>query len=178
MRAAADTYCAPLLAEVELLARDPATAEQILRALCFRLEQANDFGHLASRASDLAEALVELEAFDEAGEWTRLAERHAASDDVNAQLMWRPVRARVHASRGELEPAEALAREGVALADATDDLARRAKAQRDLCHVLVAAGRTGEAASAFERALALYERKGSLVRAAEIRAIREERVIA
>jgi DNA-binding SARP family transcriptional activator len=161
--AAAQTYCTAVRAEIELLAGDLEAAERILRALCAELERANDLSHLASRASDLAEALVELGSYDEADEWTHVAERHAALDDHNAQMMWRPIRARLHARRGDFVIAEQLAREAVKLAEASDDLNRRAKAQRDLGEVLHLAGDDDESRRAIERALDLYEKKGNLV---------------
>jgi class 3 adenylate cyclase/tetratricopeptide (TPR) repeat protein len=178
MRAAAETYCTPLLGEIELLAGDPAASERILRELCEQLERAKDFSHLASRASDLAEALVEQGLLEEADEWTHVAERHAATDDLNAQMMWRPVRARIHARRDEFGIAERLAREAVALADSTDDLNRRAKAQRDLGEVLRLAGNGSDAAFAFERALEIYEQKGNLVGVTQVRSLQEQLAIA
>jgi DNA-binding SARP family transcriptional activator/tetratricopeptide (TPR) repeat protein len=174
LRAATDTYCTPVLGEVELLAGNASLSARILRELCDRLDKAKDFSHLASRASDLAEALAEQGLFDEADVWTRVAETRAAIDDLKAQMMWRPIRARVHARRGELAIAEELAREAVALADATDDLNRRAKMQRDLGDVLRLAGNARAAASTFARALELYEQKGNLAGASRVRAFQEE----
>ena len=90
-----------MLGEVELLAGDTATAERVLRGLCQRLEQTHDFSHLASRASDLAEAIFLQDRFDEAYEWTRVAELHAADDDLGAQTLWRSVRAKIEARAGD-----------------------------------------------------------------------------
>jgi DNA-binding SARP family transcriptional activator len=174
LRAATDTYCAPVLGEIELLAGNAALSARILGELCDRLDQAKDFSHLASRASDLAEALAEQGLFAEADEWTRVAEEHAADDDIKAQMMWRPIRARVHARREEFAVAEELAREAVALAEGTDDFNRRAKTQRDLGDVLQLAGKARAAASAFVRAVALYEQKGNLAGAARVRAFQGE----
>jgi DNA-binding SARP family transcriptional activator len=178
LRAAADTYCTPLAAEIELLADDPAGSERILRGLCDRLEHAGDLSHLASRASDLAEALVELGSLDEAETWTQVAERHAAPGDRNAQLAWRVVRARIRALRGELGAAEQLAREGVALADETDDFGRRAKAYRELGRVLRLAGDDAGACSALDRAIELFERKGCIVGVARVRSLQRESAVA
>ena len=89
-------------------------------------------------------------------------------------MTWRPIRARVHARRGEFAIAEELTREAVVLADATDDLNRRAKTQRDLGDVLRLAGNQRDAASAFGRALDLYEQKGNLAGAARVRTFQEE----
>ena len=174
LKTLAVTYCAHVLGEIELLAGDPATAERVLRELCDELEHAKDFSQLASRASELAEALVLQGRLEEADEWTRLAERHAAPDDVHAQIRSRPVRARIHALRGALDVAEDLAREGATLSDTTDDLNRRAKAHRDLGEVLRLAGRTADSASAFQRALALFELKGNRPAAAQVRALQSD----
>jgi hypothetical protein len=112
--------------------------------------------------------------FEEADEWTRVAEARAAVDDLKAQMMWRPIRARIRAHRGEFGIAEELAREAVALADMTDDLNRRAKTQRDLGDVLRLGGNACDAASAFARALELYEEKGNLAGASCVRTFDEE----
>ena len=64
---------------------------------------------LASRASDLAEALLGQGLDAESEEWTIVAERNAAEDDVHAQMMWRSVRAKVLARRGEIGQAIPLA---------------------------------------------------------------------
>jgi len=178
LRAATETYCTPVLADIELLAGNAATSERILRELCDQLARAKDHSHLASRASDLAETLVERGSFEQADEWTHTAEQHAAADDLNAQMMWRPIRARVHARRGELEIAETLAREAVALADATDDLNRRAKARRDLGDVLRLAGKRSESASTLEDAVELYGRKGNLAGIVRVRSLQSELAVA
>jgi tetratricopeptide (TPR) repeat protein len=117
-------------------------------------------------------------AFEEAEQWTHVAEEHAAADDVEAQMMWRPVRARIYAERGSLEIAETLAREGVQLSDQTDDLNRRAEAYRYLGEVLRRAARPDESSVAFERALELHRRKGNLMGAALVRALIDELALA
>ena len=172
LRSAAMTYCAPVLAEVELLAGDAASSERILRELCDELVSTKDFSRLSSRASDLADALAAQGLFDEADEWTRTAERHAAADDINARMMWPPVRARVQAHRGEVESAEQLARTGVTLADTTDDLNRRARAHRELGEVLLLGGREDDAASCLRRATELFEEKGNAAGAQHVRTVR------
>lgn len=173
-RAAALTYCATVSGEIELLAGDADVAVRILRTLCDEFDRTHDYSQLTSRASDLAEALVVQGQLEEAEEWTEIAERHAAADDVNAQMMWRPVRARILARRGEFAAAEKFACEGVAVSERTDDLNRRAEARRDLGEVLRLAGRAAEAASAFGQAIALFEQKGNLVSAVNVRSLQED----
>ncbi len=160
--------------DVELLAGEAGRAELMLREVCAELERARDFGHLASRAGDLAEALYAQGLLDDADAWTRIAETHAAVDDFGAQVRWRLVRAKVAARRGELETAEKLAREAVELSEASDGLNRLAKVQRDVAEVAELAGRTAEAAAALSRALELYEQKGNLVGAAQVRRLQTD----
>ena len=174
MQAATDTYCLPVLGEIELLAGDPAASEQILRDLCARLERARDFSHLASRASDLAEALLKQGLIDQADEWTLVAERYAAPDDLDAQMLWRPVRAQIHALRGRFDLAEAVAREGVRLTERTDALNRRARAHVALADALLGTGKTNDASTALQRAIELYDEKGNLVGLTRARAARAE----
>jgi len=78
-------------------------------------------------------------------------------------VQWRSVRAKLLARQGELERAEALAREAVALAAETDFLVLRADALMDLAEVLRAAGRDDEAVPCVEQALELDEQKGNIV---------------
>ena len=90
--ASAATFSAAILGDVEFLAGDAIAAEATLRWLCGELEQTRGFSHLASRAGDLAEALYRLARFDEASAWIDVAERHSAADDVDARVLWMPVR--------------------------------------------------------------------------------------
>lgn len=169
-RSAVLTYCDTVLGEIELLAEVGHEAERVLSELCDELAERGDLSHLASRASDLAKAILMQGRLDEAEKWTEIAEESAAVDDVNAQMMWRPVRAIILARRGSLHRAETLALEGVRLADATDDLNRRADAHRAVGEVL-AGVRAPEAATAFERAIALFVQKGNLVGEAHVRSL-------
>ena len=107
--AAAAIYAAAVRGEVELLANDAIAAEQTLSALCAELDRTRAYSHLASASGCLAEALYAQGRLDEAEEWTRVAESHSAVDDLDAQPLWKPVRAKIHAFHGALEAAERLA---------------------------------------------------------------------
>ncbi len=173
-RASAAPYCAMVLAAIELLANDAVAAADILRDLCAELEEMNAYSQLASRAGDLAEALYAQDRLDEAEEWTRLGERHTASDDVDARPLWMSVRSKILAHQGALEVAEELARDAVGLSESTDALNRRAKAHADLGEVLCRAGHRDAASAAFERALRLYECKENVPAATRTRALRDD----
>ena len=177
-RTAAFGYCYTVLGEIELLARDGPAAAATLTTLCEGLRERGDLSHLASRASDLAKALVLVGEFDEAEKWTLVAEQNAATDDVNAQMMWRPVRARILAERGVATEAHRLARDGVRRADATDDLNRRAEAHRFFGDVLHLAGQVAEAVAEYGRSADLYSLKGNLVGEAFARSLKRELEVA
>jgi len=148
---------------LELLAADPESAEGILSALCEELQQARDFGHLASRVSDLAEALYAQGRVDSAEAWTRVAEEHAAVDDLEAQSLWRSARSKVCASRSQFGEAFELGENALRLISQTDCLNQRARVELGLAAVHRLAGRTDESASAISRAQQLFEQKGNVV---------------
>ena len=89
--------------------------------------------------------------------------------------MWTHTRARLVSAkvlgrRGEHADAEQLAREAVAVAEATDDLVGQGDAHSTLSEVLELGGKLDEAAAALEVALERYERKENLVSAAGTKA--------
>jgi class 3 adenylate cyclase/tetratricopeptide (TPR) repeat protein len=164
---------ATCLGFVELVMGDPAAAERVVRPACESLEAAGELGHLASAAPLLLEALYQLGRDDEA---LVLAERWrpdrlTVPEDVDAQVGWRRVCAKLVARRGDLAEGERLAREAVALATPTDYLDLRADASAALGEVLRRAGRPQEAAAAYDEAIRLCDRKGSIVVAERLRGV-------
>jgi Tetratricopeptide repeat len=77
----------------------------------------------------------------------------------------------VLARRGELDEAERVGREAVAIASATDVLELRAQALADLGEVLRLARRPDESAAALNEAIALYEEKGNVVEIGRLRGL-------
>ena len=170
-RTSAATFSSAILGEVHLLAADVAAAEEHFRRLCDELEATHAYSHLASAAGGLAEALFRLGRLDEAYAWTGVAERHSADDDLDALVLWMPVRAKVVAVQGRYEDGAALAAKAVRLAETTDALNRHAKALQDLGVALSVGERAEEARASFEAALGLYEAKGNTVEAGRVRAL-------
>jgi hypothetical protein len=84
-------------------------------------------------------------------------------------MLWRRIRAKVSAHRGEHAQAERLAREAVVICDGTEMLDAQADVYADLGEVLLLDGREEEAAAAFGQALERYEQKENLVMAARTR---------
>ena len=164
--------------DFELLAGDPAAAAELGAEGVRLFEDLEDKSFLSTAAGSLARALFALDRLDEADAWAGRAAELGASEDAFTQMIWRQVRAKVLARRGEPAEAERLAREAVAICDETDELDAQGDAYADLAEVLLLAGRAEESAEALEQALARYERKGNVVMAARTRdrleALREE----
>jgi hypothetical protein len=116
---------------------DPAKAERVVRPSCESLEATGERGHLASAAPLLLEALYQLgrdeEALVLAERWR--PERLTVPEDVDAQVGWRRVCAKLVARSGDLAEGERLAREAVSLATPTDYLDLRAEASAALGEV-------------------------------------------
>jgi len=150
--------------DVEMRAGNPAGAEAALRRSCALLEQVGERGWLSSMAAELGLVLCDLGRHDEAEAWAARSRELGASDDVLTQMYCRQVDARIDAHRGNLDDAERLAREAVAMGEPTDMLVDRAGTHVDLAEVLVLAGRREEAAAEIQKALVLFEQKGDRVR--------------
>ncbi|MGA9715394.1 MAG: adenylate/guanylate cyclase domain-containing protein [Aeromicrobium sp.] len=156
---------------VNVLAGDPAEAERDLRRDYAALEGMGEKYMRCTVASELARALIEEGRDAEAEHYTEIARELAAVDDLSAQVLWRSVRARAMARRGQQTDAVALAREAVALLRGTDSLVAQADALCDLAEVLMADAQSADASAALAEALGLYERKGDLASAARARAL-------
>jgi tetratricopeptide (TPR) repeat protein len=158
-------------AAVEMLAGDPVAAERELRGDYETLGRMGEKLYLPTVAALLAQAVYAQGRYDEADELARVAEELAPEDDVDAQALWRCVRAKVAARKGTTAEAAQLARAAVDLLDEEDGPVMKADALSDLAEVLLLARRTPEARTALEQAASLYERKGNAVSAARTRAL-------
>jgi predicted ATPase/class 3 adenylate cyclase len=151
-------------ASVEMLAGDPAAAEAELRRDYETLERMGEKYILPTIAALLGEAICAQGRYEEAATLSATAEAIGAPDDVDAQALWRCVRARTLAQNGSFAAAEELAREAVELLERTDALVLQADALTALSDVLNLSGQQDEAAETRARAAALYAAKGNLVR--------------
>jgi ATP/maltotriose-dependent transcriptional regulator MalT len=155
--------------ELELLAGNPAAAVELGTEGCRLLEELGERGWLSTAAGYLAQALYALDRLGEAETWVDRSRELGASDDLATQALWRQVEAKVLARRGDVEDAERLAREAVAITDPTQNLTFRAGSLVDLGAVLELIGKPEDARVALARALDLYERKGNVVMAERTR---------
>ncbi len=158
---------------IELLAGNPAAAEQAFRIGVERLKVFGETMYSAEIASLLARALCMQKKYDAA--W-RVSEslRVGRDRDVSAPVFLYGTRARLLASRGYGLRGTRLAQRAVRLAETTDMLDLRGDSLLDLSEVLRLECKHAEARSAAKEALQLYEQKGNLVSAARARAALEE----
>jgi len=128
---------------------------------------------MSSTAAILAEALYEQGRLEDAEEFVRVSEESAGSEDTYSQSLLRGVRAKILARQGRASEAEAVARQGVAIAGPTDFAFLQAWALISLGEVLEMAGKTDEASARLHEAVAICQRKGFTVGAQRARAVRE-----
>ena len=143
-----------------------------MRLACEELERVGELGFLASVAPHLVDALLaqgrDEDAFNVTERWR--PERLTAPEDVDAQVGWRRVRAKLLARRGDLDEAERVGQEAVSIASDAEYLQLRASAFADLAEVLQLAGKPEESTAATQEAIRLYEQKGNIVAAAALTA--------
>jgi class 3 adenylate cyclase len=156
--------------EVETLAGDPVAAERAARRTCDWLEELGETGFRSLAIGQLAWSLYALGRLDGAARLTQQAEELASPDDVLSNMLWRQVRARLHARAGRPSEGEQLAREAVSLGEETEMLNWHAHALVDLGDICVLAGKRDEGRRHLAHALELYERKGNIVSAGHVRA--------
>jgi tetratricopeptide (TPR) repeat protein len=155
--------------ELELLAGDPARADEFLEAASDILERLGERARLSRASMSRAEANLALGRYEEALAYTQFAERVASLDDAELQVRGRALRAKLMSRRGMFDVAEGQAREAVRLAHGTDFLNLRGDVHVELAEVLRLAGKPEEAARSAQEALGLYEQKGNVVSAGWVR---------
>jgi tetratricopeptide (TPR) repeat protein len=162
-------FVAEMTGAIEMLAGEPVAAEREFKTCLDEFAEMGEQGGWSTVAAALAHALIEQGRLDEAEESVVASELAGAEDDVSTQVLDRSARARIQAGRGLYDEATKLARDAVALSEATDDLNMRGDTLAHLGDVLSAAGETADASAAFGSALELFEAKGNTVAAAAIR---------
>ena len=154
---------------VELLAEDPVAAERDMRAAREVFETIGEGWFLSTVAVDLPRAVYEQGRYDDATKLLEAIDEHPAPTDREWQVKRTGIPARLLARQGELEEAESLAREGVALAADSEFVVLHADVLLDLAEVLRLAGRPEEADATTAEAIGLYERKGNVAAVARAR---------
>jgi tetratricopeptide (TPR) repeat protein len=145
-------------------------AEQQFRAGVEQWDALGETGFNSTMTALLATVLCDLGRFDEAGTYARRSRELSADDDFASQAEWRMAQSRVLSHRGEHEEALAVVDEAIAINARTDYLTWQAESDEVQGIVLSGAGRTDEAAEAFERARERFERKGAVPAVERVRA--------
>jgi tetratricopeptide (TPR) repeat protein len=126
-------------------------------------------GFANTTAGGVARALLSLDRDHEAETWADRALAIGGDEDIDSAGPALGVKARVQARRGDVPIALETARHAVALFEGADHLDQMGDAHADLAEVLWLAGDRARAVSELRHALDLYERKGELVRSAQVR---------
>jgi tetratricopeptide (TPR) repeat protein len=162
--------CVQLAGRIELIAGDPAAAEQNLRASYEALRAMAEPGYRAVDVTLLAEAVYAQGRLGQALQLTEEAEAVTGADDCGAQAQWRATRAKLLARAGQFPAAARLAQEAVALIPARSDAAERAEFLVAQAEVLQLAGALDEAEASLRQALQFYERRRMVALAERTRA--------
>jgi tetratricopeptide (TPR) repeat protein len=134
-------------------------------------ESLGQAGFLSTTLVELAEAKYDLGDLDEAERLAVEGEQMGGPDDVINFSRGRALRAVIAADRGSDEQALELAHSALEYAFRTDFPAEHGRAHEALAHVHRRAGRTADARSEYEQALALWERYGFVASAGEVSAL-------
>jgi tetratricopeptide (TPR) repeat protein len=148
--------CAQGAGRIELMAGDPAAAEQALREGYEALHAMGERGDRANIVTLLAEAAYAQGRLDEALRLTEEGEALAGAGDFDAQGRWRATRAKLLARHGQFRAAARLAEEAVALVPATCEAPERAEFLVAQAEVARLAGAAGQAETGLRRALQFY----------------------
>lgn len=162
----------------ELWAGDLVAADAFLSEACVMLRAIGNRGFLCTTAAYLAEVRCRQGRLDEAEELARESEDAGIPDDLVNEIYWRIARAHVLALRGQHQAAEKLAREAIAAASATDQLAQQGDAALALAEVLRVSGRDDDARAAATDAARLFRSKGATLRLAAAQALLGEQALA
>ncbi len=129
-----------------------AGIEHASRALAF-FESVGNVEWIATNASNLAEAFVETGRLDEA---QSMAEHALSHEDAAVRPYALTVLGRVSVARLAFDAAERILREAVAASQDASDRWAEAPALRALALALQGQGRSGDASTAFDQALAIF----------------------
>jgi tetratricopeptide (TPR) repeat protein len=145
----------------ELLAGETARALELLGESWAGLGELGEKGNRSTIGAIYADALARAGRADEADQVLCEVDGIASPDDFVTVAQAVMARGMIASVRGDHDRAVELAREGAAIADASEYLTQRHDAWMELGEVLLAAGRVEEARAALARSRELAEQKGS-----------------
>jgi len=151
---------------VELHGGDLAVAESEVRADYEFLDRAGETFLLSTMAALLSRVVRDQGRDAEALAFAQASEQASAEDDVEAQALWRSIRASILARNGETGSAEDMARTALEFALRAESPRLQADVLSELAYVLRHCGKIDEAREAIGKAISLYAAKGDVVAAA------------
>ncbi|MEX2554634.1 MAG: adenylate/guanylate cyclase domain-containing protein [Actinomycetota bacterium] len=161
-------------AKVEMLAGDPEAAVAHLQPDYDILSKLGERTYLSTLASASALALHACGRYDEAEALAEISRETGGAEDAVTQMEWRRAKAQLLAARGDLDGAEELIREALAIVDASHAINDQADTRVDAASIFIRGGRRDDARTMLRAALALYEEKENVVSAARARAALQE----
>ena len=163
--------CGQLAGRIELIAGDPAAAEQNLRESYEALRAMAEPGYRANEVTLLAEAVYRQGRLGEALRLTEEAEAITGAGDVDARGRWRATRAKLLARRGQFRAAVRLVDEAVTVIPARSGAPERAEFLVAQAEVSQLAGAVGQAEHSLRQALQFYQDRRMVLLAERIRAL-------
>jgi class 3 adenylate cyclase/tetratricopeptide (TPR) repeat protein len=148
---------------IELLAGDPAAAEVELLLDFAALDAMGEKYYLSTTAAFLAEALYQQDRLEDAAGYCAICRELASPDDISSQFLWRSIQGKILARTGDLENAQSLGKEAVALIDPSEDPDAAASTLLDLAEIYELGGRLDDAQDAARQAEALLDAKQDIV---------------
>jgi tetratricopeptide (TPR) repeat protein len=152
------------------VAIDGAAVEARMRAGYDTLKALEEKGFLSTVAANLSQVLYWRGRYEEADHLALESESLGVEGDVTTQVGWRAARAMLHARRGDISQGEALARDAVERATATQYFSLIPESYLALGEVHRIAERDRKSAEALEQALRAYAEKGFILSADTVRA--------
>jgi tetratricopeptide (TPR) repeat protein len=153
---------------------DRGAAEAELRPAYDALKRIGEKSHFSSLAHALSDVVFLQGRYEEAEQLTRECEEASRPNDVHSQILWRSIRAKVLAHKGDFDAAEELARVSVTFAAESDFHPAHAEALMDLAHVLELRGEREAAARSVEKAISFFGLKGNLPQVERARTVLAE----
>jgi class 3 adenylate cyclase len=142
---------------------DTDAAIELLRANCDAHRRRQATGVLCTLAANLGDVLIDAGVnLDEADALCEESQRFTGPDDVDVQILWRTVRAKLLRHAGRPDQALPFAEEAVAYAEQTDWLNGLANALALASSLHAQTGAPTKANELRARALTLYQQKGNL----------------
>jgi predicted ATPase/DNA-binding SARP family transcriptional activator len=163
--------CGQLAGRIELIAGDPAAAEQNLRESYEALRAMAEPGYRANEVTLLAEAVYRQGRLGEALRLTEEAEAVTGAGDVDARGRWRATRAKLLARRGQFPAAVRFADEAVSVIPVRSGAPERAEFLVAQAEVSQLAGAVDQAEDSLRQALQFYESRRMVLLAERIRAL-------